>query len=383
MLERKIFVKRKNWILAVLMDMVGNLIFIKRRKILPQKPKKIIILRTDGIGDTLLTTPFIKSLKELYPDLKIDLFIRPSSKGILEDNSNISNIHISNSLWCDLIRGIRLRKEKYDVVISPRTNDYIFNHLIAFIVGSSRRIGYAMRGGSFLLTDVVPWYGERSFIQLMMGILKTIDQNNKYSQIEKNEKVKIEFKISKDDVDYADNLLKQNGMFPKDIIIGINPFASHQLVWPATNFIQLVNNLSTVYGAKIVFIGDNKSKAKIEKIRKDISVSTISLAGRTNLKQLAALIKWFKLLITNDSGPRHIANSVKTPVIVLRNLANSNVVWGKYCDTEHLIFRQVPCAPCGKSVCPENKRICMTQITQEDVLTTVKRVIGESIAKPT
>ncbi len=192
---------------------------------------------------------------------------------------------------------------------------------------------------------------------------------------ENEENPKIEIPIANEDYIYAKNLLEHNGISKNDLAIGLNPFAGHPFIWPIDRFIRLSEKLVKEYRAKIIFIGDEKSREKIDEIREFVSMPTLSLAGRTSLRQLAALIKKFSLLITVDSAPRHIANAVDTPVIVLRSGANSNVLWGKYSENEHLIYHQVPCSPCGKKFCPEPNRICMTKINPEEVLNYVEKVI--------
>lgn len=373
MLKKTNFTKTRNWIIANLIDLLGfSLLKVWKilrfsKNSLHSKVKKILIIRTDGIGDVLVTIPLFRSLKKLYPEGEIECLIRPNSKEVLENIPYIRRIIQSFSRRSDIINAIRLRKQEYDVVINPGSDGYFFNHFIAFLVGGKRRVGFAMKGGGFFLTDIVPWNGEKSIIQLLLDISKALGENE--------ENPNIELSIANDEDIYGENLLKDIGISKNDLVIGLNPFASHPFIWPIDRFIKLSEKLVKDFNVKIIFIGDEKSEEKIDGIRKFVSVPTFSLAGRTNFGQLVALIKKFSLLLTVDSAPRHIANAVNTPVIVLRNGANSNVLWGKYSENEHLIYHQAPCSPCGKKSCPESKRVCMTKITPEEVLNCVGKII--------
>ena len=155
MLKKTNFTKTGNWIMANLIDLLG-FSTLKVWKILRfsknslySKDKKVLIIRTDGIGDALVTIPLFRSLKKVYPEGEIDCLIRPNSKDVLENIPYIHRIIQSFSRWGDIINAIKLKKQRYDVVISPRPDGYFFNHFIAFLIGGKRRVGFAMKGGGF------------------------------------------------------------------------------------------------------------------------------------------------------------------------------------------------------------------------------------------
>jgi ADP-heptose:LPS heptosyltransferase len=367
MLKRENFTKKRNWFLASIFDLFGfcisRIIHPPRVHNMAENIKKILIIRTDGIGDVLMTMPLFKALKEKYPNAFIDCLIRPRSKDIFPLIPYVSNTFISYSFFEDIKLAFLLYKNKYDVVISPRVDNYIANHAVAFIIGRKRRVGFAMKGGGFFLTDVVPWCGEKVLVELSLDIANVLCCENNDSSVFLN----VSDKMLADGA----QLLKGTGLTKEDVIIGINPFAYHPYIWVSAGWVELIKKLIKEYNAKIIFIGTSSVVTKVLKLQDMICDKTISLAGKTNFIQLLGVINHLDLLVTVDSGPRHIANALGIRVVSLRHGVDSNILWGRYCDTERVVCQKVPCSPCGQKNCSEDKRICMTSITPDDVINAI------------
>jgi ADP-heptose:LPS heptosyltransferase len=367
MLKRDNFVRSFNWILANIIDIVGFCIFDIFQKINSHKNKQnvrvnnILIIRTDMLGDILVTFPFISLLKNLFRGTKIDILIRPKYVDVVRSNPEINEVSLSSSVLGDIVFAFKAKHQHYDIVVSPRNDGYLFNHFVSFLIKGKRRVGFGMKGGGFLLTDIIPWESEKSILVLLQDIALTLKKDIKVEEISKKNKLSVSFK----EESYIERILGEHGISRDDLIVGLNLFASHKYIWPINRFLFVAKHLFDNFGAKIVFIGE---KPLTQDIINKIDFPHIDLSGKTNVMQVFALISKFKLFITVDSGPRHIANAVSTPVIVLRNGANSSTVWGRYTENEYLLLKNVFCSPCGKKFCPEGKRICMNTITVEEVL---------------
>lgn len=372
MLKREYFTKKRNWFIANLIDFLGLCILKisrKKKNSVSREINKILILRNDGIGDVIITFPLIKSLRTFFTKAEIDILIRPKAREILKKCFYIDKIIVSSSKMSDLKNAFNLRSKNYDVVINPRPDSYLFNHLLSFIINSKRRIGFAMKGGGFFLTDIIPWE-KKNIVQLLLNILPLLGKPRKEIKLSE-----IDISIDSEDEAYVDKLLEKEKISNYRFLVGINPFAHHPFIWPLKNYKKVVKVLVEKYEAKVIFIGEDKVKDEIDKLQKLISFPTVSLAGKTTLSQLIALIKRLNLLITVDSSPRHIANMVGTPVITLRNGANSNILWGSYDQNDILLYHDVSCSPCGKSFCPLKEMICMTSITPEEVILCIEKIV--------
>jgi ADP-heptose:LPS heptosyltransferase len=367
MLRRNNFVRPFNWILANVIDIAGFSIFGIFQKFNLHKKKQdarvnnILIIRTDMLGDILVTFPLISLLKNLFRGAKIDILIRPKYVDVVRSNPEINKVLLSSSVLGDIIFAFKARQQHYDIVISPRNDGYLLNHFASFLIKGKRRVGFGMKGGGFLLTDIVSWEGEKSILALLRDIAFTLEKDIKVEEISEKNKLSVSFQEEQ----YIERILGEHGILQDDLIVGLNLFASHKHIWFIDRFLFVAKRLFDNFGAKIVFIGE---KPLAQDIVNRIDFSFIDLSGKTNVMQVFTLISKFKLFITVDSGPRHIANAVGTPVIVLRNGANSSTIWGRYTENEYLLLKNVSCSPCGKKFCPEGKRICMNTITAEEVL---------------
>jgi ADP-heptose:LPS heptosyltransferase len=374
MLQKRNFTHTYKWFLANILDLLFLPVKCLIRPALNPFPSssRILLLRTDGIGDLLITVPLINSIKKAFPEARIDMVIRPKLFEIAKRIPGLSTIIVSENNRSDLVNAIGCRKFRYDLVVSPRPDSYIYNHLLALIVNAPRKIGYTMKGGGAFITDPVQWEGEKNSVDLLKDFADTL--RIPYERT-------MNISVSVNDSEFIDSLLSENGINEKDFTIGINAYANHPFIWTKQAFVDLVQQITRTYPCKVVFIGQKETVEAIEEIRKEVHQPTVSFAGRTNLPQLIALIHKIDLLITVDSGPRHIANAVNTPVIVLRNGANSSVVWGNYTANETVIVKPVPCSPCGRNLCREQERICMTLITPDDVLRAAETKFRKSKAE--
>ena len=140
--------------------------------------------------------------------------------------------------------------------------------------------------------------------------------------INSKEKEKMDLFITKQHDNFANEFLKDNKIKKNDLVIGISPAATKDpqepessRVWPTKNYTDLTKSLIDAYGAKIIFFGSRPDVSVIENIRQNIKEKTYSSAGRTTIKQAAALIKRCKIFITHDCGLMHVASAMDVPVV--------------------------------------------------------------------
>ena len=152
-----------------LVDNVGKLFFERRNRDCSTIIKSILLIRLDHLGDVLLTTPAIKSLKQRFPHARITMVVKEWAFEAIKDNPHIDKVIIFNPSWTvpgqegTKIAGLggiwklifQLRKERFDFAIDFKGDPR--NILIAYLSGARRRISYGIRGGGFLLTDIVPY----------------------------------------------------------------------------------------------------------------------------------------------------------------------------------------------------------------------------------
>ncbi len=338
--------------------------------------KRILIVRTDRIGDVLLSTPVIKAVRENYPRAFIAVMVSPYTKGIVEGNPWLDEVITydkdgKHKSWLRSIKFARnLSKKKFDLVIILHPTNRV--HLITYLAGIKRRVGYDCKLRC-LLTDRVTHtkqFGEKHELEYNLDLLK-------YLGLEAKDK-SLFMPIKKESEQWVDDLFKQESIKAEDELLAINPAAScPSKVWPLERFAQAADELAKKYGFKVLVISGPKDLALAENVIKNMRSPAILLAGRTSVSQLASLLKRCRLFISNDSGPVHIASSVGTPVISIfgRNQKGlSPKRWGPVGLRDKVLHKEVGCIECLAHNC-KRQFACLKAISVSDVVSCADAIL--------
>jgi len=279
------------------------------------KTGRILVVRTDRIGDVVLTTPAIRALKHHYPETHLTVLVAPLTEDLFRGNPDIDQVLVDDRRgrhqgikgWFRLVREIRL--QHFDCAINFHTKRR--TNLLIFLAGISRRIGYSNNKFGFLLTDRildVRATGEKHESQFCLDVLKAID-------IFSQDQTLMVPCHSESEV-WAENLIKSQGDKSGRRFIALHPGSSCATkMWPAKKFIELADILQNKFQARIVLVGASSVKEVAEEIEGGVSGAVLNTVGQTNVGQLTSLLKRCDLLVSNDSGPVHIAAALGVPVV--------------------------------------------------------------------
>lgn len=329
--------------------------------------RRILVVRTDRIGDVLLTTPVLKSLRDNYPSSYIAMMVSSYARECVDGNPYLDRVIVFdkekyNGLFATLKFSQFLRRENFDVVL-------IFNptarlHFLMFLARIRERIGYDWRA-PFLLTKVVRHVkqeGTRHEVEYNFDLLKPLG----IAEVVRELYMPIK-EISEQSVD---QVLRGAGVSPRDRIVVLSPSASCvSRLWPPERYAQVADRLAACH-VKVILVADKVHQGIVEKVLSRAGSNVIDLSGRFNLSELASLFKRCALLISNDSGPVHIAVAVGTPVISIfgRNQPGLGPKrWGPLGPVDVALFKKTDCAPCLAHACQSHFK-CLDAITVEDVL---------------
>ncbi len=312
-------------------DSIGSALFFNTKlKKFPSNVNKILLIRVEHIGDVILATPAFRALKEKYPDAKIDVLVRSNSKIILEGNKNVKAIEF-NPPW--LAKGgslsevfsmiPKLKKEKYDIIIDMHGDPR--NILLSSLIGGYR-IGFGIRGFGFLLNKVVKW-DEKHIIERNLDLTRSIGADTKNKQTE--------IILSKEDLKYSNKIFSENKITNA---VCINPGAGRkEKMWTSEGWADVADYLIEK-GFNVIFTGSRNEIHEVNKIKSLMNDERyIDLTGKTDLKQMASIIKRCKLVVGPDTGPIHIAKAVKTSTFAIFGPENPNI-WG-YDDRKSESFK--------------------------------------------
>lgn len=277
--------------------------------------QRILIVRTDRIGDVILTTPAMKAIRAAYPKAWIAMLVAPATRSLV-DGSGLSNEvlvddrrgqHRGVSGYFRLIREIRSRR--FDLAIIYHTKKR--TNLLCALAGIPNRLGYTNDKFGFLLTHPVPDdrpLGRKHEAQYCMDLLKNIriDPTPLTSLVSFDPNAE----------EWAERWLAANQLSKKDRLVALHLGASDPSKrWSVAGFSQLVHKIRDVYGYPFVAIGSAETKALVRELNGQLNEPVLDLTGGTSLTQSASVLRRCALLISNDSGPVHLADAAGIPVV--------------------------------------------------------------------
>ena len=336
--------------------------------------KNIIVRMPNWIGDLVMATPVLTDLRKAFPHASITAMCRAPVCDLLKEDPQI------NELFCfSKTRGFSRRSDKKNVIAKLKAGKYDLGVLLTHSFSSAwwfwqgkvkHRLGYDCNGRRFLLNKTVDLpenIDQQHLVKTYKELLKPIG-------IPLSENYPTLF-LSESEVHEARLLLKQHGVTEKSLLVGINPGATYGSAkcWLPARFREVTEKLLADPDIYIVYFGDQTTTALVKEICQGLASRVINLAGLTSLRELAALISLCNVLLTNDSGPMHIADALGTPILALFG-STSEIVTGPY-RTGRVVHKHVECSPCYQRTCPIDFR-CMKRISSEEVFQEILQILN-------
>ena len=341
--------------------------------------RNIVVRMPNWIGDMVMATPVISELRKAYPEARITAMCRAPICDLLKEDPEV------DELFCFSKTGsFSRRDDKKNIVEKLRQGKYDLGILLTHSLSSAwwfwqgkvkTRLGYDCNGRHFLLNYPVPLPSniERQHLVTTYKMLLEplgIPLSNSSPRLF----------LSAKEVHDARVLLQQHGVTKDSIIVGINPGASYGSAkcWLPERFRGVAEKLLANPDIFIVFFGDQPSMRLVKEICVGLGPRVINLAGLTSLRELASLISCCNVLLTNDSGPMHIADALGKKIVALFGSTNE-MVTGPY-RNGIVIHKHVKCSPCYQRTCPIDFR-CMKQIEVEEVYRAIMDRLEQSKSK--
>lgn len=342
--------------------------------------KNVLVRGVNWIGDAVMTMPALSALRKSLPGAKISLLVRPWVAPLFENNPAIDEIILYEDRFNGLIGKFKLssalREKKF-------CSSLLFQNafdaaLIAFLSGIPQRIGYSRDGRGFLLTDAIHFDGDdrkMHHIFYYLNILKNIgigidaEYSRPYIYLSIEERLRAR--------DALKNLRRP--------VIGINPGAAYGSTkrWPSERFAEVAKRIIAELDGSVVIFGGQSEVEIAKEIGKTAGGqpqdSFMNLAGKTNLRELSALISECDALLTNDSGPMHIGYAVRTPLVAIFG-STDPLLTGPPEKENTVIKKELQCSPCFKRECDKQEMACMTSIKPDEIFEAVKLLVPKNRA---
>ncbi len=341
-----------------------------------QAPKNIVVQMPNWLGDLVMATPVLAQLRGHFPQARITAMCLAQFGDVLQSDPHLDEIlrFTRPASWLQ-------RTEHLEVIHALQAGQYDLGILLPnsftsawwFWRGKVRdRVGFAANGRSCLLSHALPFPPDmktQHLVRTYQSLLAPLG-------IEIAERAP-KLYASEADLRAAKQTLEHLGIGADEMIIGMNPGAAFGSAkcWLPERFAELTQRLLKTVNCKILYFGDAAGAPLVERICIEKEARVVNLAGKTSLRELVAYIKLCKLLVTNDSGPMHVAAGLDTPPLALFG-STDDLRTGPY-GLGQVIHKRAACSPCYKRVCPIDFR-CMKSIEVDEVHQTILRMLSDA-----
>ncbi len=337
-----------------------------------EHPRKIMVRTTNWIGDAVMTTPAMAAIRAAFPAAEITVVANPLVAELFRFHPDCDRVLVFDKKHDH--RGVKgfwtfcaeLRRERFDLAVLLQ--NAIEAGFMAALARIPRRAGYETDGRGWLLNYGVATSERKHGLHhtdYYLNMLETLG-------IAAPDKKKLVLALTPEEEQRAGELL------PGRNWIAINPGAAYGSAkrWLPDRFAAVADRLAEEYGVQVVLTGGPGEKEIGADIEQAMSCPAVNLIGRTSVRELMAVLARCRLMVTNDSGPMHVAAAFGVPIAAVFGPTDHRTT-SPLSESCRIIRKDVDCAPCMLRQCPTDHR-CMSGIFAEDVLAAARELLGEA-----
>ncbi len=377
--------------------------------------ENILCIRLDTIGDVLMTTPAIRALKVSHPCRRITLLTSSAGATTASMVPEIDEVIIYDAPWLkataprlnshpeyEMVEHLRRLKFDGAVIFTVYSQNPLPSAFLCYLADIPLRLAHCHENPYQLLThwvkDPEPESCMRHEVRRQLDLVATISC---YTDDER-----MSLHVSEKALSAVKDILEKLGIDQKRPWVVIHPGATaSSRRYPPEKFALVARSLILDLDIQVIFSGTEPERELVRSIQTEMlatdsatddltvgltdkasatsrtftvaNATSHSLVGCLNLGELAALLSLAPLLISNNTGPVHIAAAVGTPVVDLYALTNpQHTPWGV---PNRVLFHDVPCKYCYKSICPEEHHHCLRLVTPESVVDAACELLKELV----
>ncbi len=294
---------------------------------MPENLENILIIKPSSLGDIVLALPALSALRRSFPESKISWLIRSEFIPLLKNHPHLTEIipfdrkflgkaWFSPRAFTGLVSLIsQLRRSKFDAVFDFQ--GLFRTASLSYLSGCTKRFGMANARelGHIFYTHKVTQNKDCAHL---------VDYYLKIIQAAGVSDLSVEFILPQDRaaIDSVGRLLTEHGIVPGSYAVFVTSSAHPDKCWPIENFAALAKKISSVFHLPIVATGIASETETIENLKSIASVPIVNLAGRTSLGELAEIMKSARVVVSNDTGPGHIAAALGKPMVMIFGYSN-------------------------------------------------------------
>ncbi len=328
------------------------------------------------MGDIVLTTPVIRCLRKNFPEAKIDFVIRREFSDLIG-----ANPHLNRIITYDRATGLgglsvikkQIRDTGYDVIVDIHKNWRSF--YLRYNTGAGKITIYHKRQVVRLLLILFKWNRYRKLKQIYLRYFEAVEPLGVHYDGEGTEVI-----VPDKEADHVNRMLESQGLNRSKPILVICPGASFtNKRWLPERFFEVAEHFMKNCAYSIVLLGGPDDRETCNNLQKRLGEDTVNLAGQLKLIQSAAMLRQASLVLTNDSGLLHLAQSQKAPVVAIFGPTTKELGYYPLPEKSRVVcvdsLNCRPCTPIGSNRCPKKHFNCMKMIDSGQVIAAMESLI--------
>ncbi|ODT46898.1 MAG: glycosyl transferase [Nitrospira sp. SCN 59-13] len=346
-----------------------------RRRERWRSARRVLAVRLDALGDVIMTGPALRALKQAHPDRHLTLLTSSGGTEAARLMPFVDEIISYGAPWMkasrrqssatdqEMIRELSARQFDAAVILTVYSQNPLPAAMLCHLADIPLRLAHCRENPYQLLTDWVPErepeQGFRHEVRRQLDLVATIGARSTDDRLT--------LTVPEQTLDDAMLLLDRlSGGKPERVVV-LHPGATAlSRRYPPDQFAVVARRLALDLDRVVLFTGVEEERPLVEAVRRAMCAPSHALAGCLDLPQLAGLISQVPLVISNNTGTIHIAGAVGTPVVDLYALTNpQHTPW---MVPHRVLFHDVPCKYCYRSICPSGHHECLTLVTPDEVV---------------
>lgn len=346
---------------------------------------RVLCIRLDSLGDILMTTPAIRAVKGSRPGRHVTLLTGAAGAAVARLVPEIDEVIVYDAPWIKATPPrqdarleqemvARLQEGNYDaaIIFTVYSQSPLPAAFLCYLAGIPLRLAHCRENPYQLLTEWIaetePETGTRHEVRRQLDLVAAVGYRTQAEGLS--------VAVPPGAHERVRQVLAEAGVDPSRRWLVIHPGASApSRRYPPGSFARAARSLVQDHGFQVVWTGTGAEEELVAGIQAGAGAPTASLVNRLNLGELAALLSQAPLLVSNNSGPVHLAAAVGTPVVDLYALTNpQHTPWA---IPHRLLYHDVPCKYCYKSVCPLVHNNCLRLVPPAAVVEAALDLLAE------
>lgn len=344
---------------------------------LAEPPRSVVLFRASRLGDLLCAVPAFRSLRAALPTASFTLISLPWGNELVQRLPYLDRFELFPGYpgmaeqtfeprrTLEFLE--RMQAERFDLAVQIHGSG-VFSNPFVKLLGARWSVGFRRPEDHFMAMDAsLPMPEEGTEVERLLALPRFLGAPDMGTDLE--------FPLMQQDEDELDRSLALAGAPRQAGLLTLHPgcwLPTRQ--WPPHRFAQAARTLARRYGLLVVVTGGEADRPAAEQVMSELGTRCIDLVGKTSLGALGSLFRRSELVLTNDTGPAHLAKAVggRTVIIV------GSVPWQRYhspsSERHRLAWVDVPCRPCGLHQCPIGY-LCLTGVTVEHVIAQAEELL--------